>query len=75
MKILHCDLRGVGEIIHLKKALQNHFKNVLKFHSILNALFFAISSLTIIITFHNIFRIFVCVNNKKKIMKKNNSIM
>jgi len=40
---------------------------MLKFHSTLNALIFAIPSLMIIITFYNILKIFLCVNNIKKL--------
>jgi hypothetical protein len=50
--------------------LQSCFENVLKFHSTLNALIFAIPSLMIIVTFHNILRIFLCVNNIKKVKIK-----
>jgi hypothetical protein len=56
------------KFIHVKRVLQNHFQSVLKFHETLNALIFAIPSLTIIITFHAIFRIFLCVNDTRKVV-------
>jgi hypothetical protein len=56
------------KFISLKNILQNCFKSVLKFHSTSNALIFAIPSLMIIITFFSIFRIFLCVNNTKKVV-------
>jgi hypothetical protein len=68
MKVLYCDLKWVKVYIHLKRILQNYFKNVLKLHSTSNTLIFAIPSLMIIITFHNIFKIFLCVNNTKEVV-------
>jgi hypothetical protein len=57
------------KFIHLKRVLQNCFKNVLKFNSTLNALIFAIPSLTIIITFDNTFiGVLLCVSNTKEIV-------
>jgi len=57
------------KFFHFKKALQNCFKSLKKFHSTLNALFFVTLSLTIIITFYNIFMIFfLCVSNTKEVM-------
>jgi len=56
------------KFIPLKRVLQNCFKSVLKFHSTLNALIFAIPSLTITIVFHSIFKILLCVSNIKKVM-------
>jgi hypothetical protein len=68
MKVLHCDLMLVNEIYPFQKVLQNCFKSVLKFHSTQDALIIVILSLMIIITLHNIFRIFLCVNNTKKVV-------
>jgi hypothetical protein len=68
MKILHCDLRRVNEIYPFEKGFAKSFQSVLKFHSTSNALIFAIPSLTIIITFHSTFKIFLCVNNTKEVM-------
>jgi hypothetical protein len=68
MKVLHCDLRWVIIYIHFKRVLQNCLKNVLKLHLTLNTLIFAIPSLMIIITFHNIFKILLCVNNTKEVV-------
>jgi hypothetical protein len=56
------------KFIHVKKVLQNRFKSVLKFHETFNALIFAIPSLTIIITFHGSFRIFLCENDTREVM-------
>jgi len=56
------------KFISLKNIKQNCFKSVLKFHSTLNALIFAIPSLMIIITFFSIFRIFLCVSNTKEVV-------
>jgi hypothetical protein len=62
-------LGGLMKFIHLKRVLQNCFKSVLKFSSTLNALIFAILSLTIIITFDNTFiGVLLCVSNTKEIM-------
>ncbi len=58
----------MNKIYPFKNNFAKSFQNVLKFHSTLNALIFAIPSLTIIITFHNTFKIFLCVNNIKEIM-------
>jgi len=67
MKISHCDLKRVDEIYPFKKGFVKFFQSVLKFHSTLNALIFAIPSLTIIITFHSIFKILLCVSNTKEV--------
>jgi hypothetical protein len=56
------------KFIHLEYVLQNYFKNVLKFHSTLNALIFVLFPLMIIITFHGTFRILLCVNNTKEVV-------
>jgi hypothetical protein len=56
------------KFIHFIKALQNCSGSLKKFHSTLNALFFVIPSLLIIITFYSIFmKLFLCVNNTKEV--------
>lgn len=71
MNLLHRDLRWTNEIYPFKKALQICFRSLKKFNSTLNALFFGIPSLMIIITFYNIFMIlFWCVNNTKNVLEE-----
>jgi hypothetical protein len=66
MKVLHCDLRWVNEIHPFKKVIPKSFKNNVEVVINLKCSDFAIPSLIIIITFHNTFRIFLCVNNTEK---------
>jgi hypothetical protein len=54
---------------HFRKALQNCFRSLKKFHLTLNALFFVILSLRIIITFYNIFmNVFLVCDNTKEVV-------
>jgi hypothetical protein len=68
MKVLHCDFRWVNEIYPFKKGMAKSFQKCVEVPFNLNALIFAIPSLTITIIFHSTFKIFLCVNNIKKVM-------
>jgi predicted RND superfamily exporter protein len=63
----------MSEIYPFKKSFAKSFQSVLKFHLTLNALIFAIPSLMIIIIFHGTFRVFLCVNNTKKVVIESKS--
>jgi hypothetical protein len=68
MKVLHCDLRWVNEIYPFKEGIAKSFQKNVEVLVNLKCIDFAIPSLTIIITFHNTFRIFLCLNTTRVIM-------
>jgi hypothetical protein len=68
MKVLHCDLKWVNEIYPFKKGIAKSFQKNVEVPINLKCIDFAIPSLTIIITFHNTCRIFLCVNNIREVM-------
>jgi hypothetical protein len=68
MKVLHWDLKWVNEIYSFKKGIAKKFQKCAEIPFNPKHIDFVIPSLMIIITFHSIFRIFLCVNNTKQVM-------
>jgi len=73
MKVLYCDLKRVIEIYPFREGITKLFQKRVEIPFNLNALIFAILSLMIIIVFHGTFRVFLCVNNTKKVMIESKS--
>jgi hypothetical protein len=68
MKILHCDLKWVNEVYPFKKNIAKSFKKYVEIPFNVKCIDFCNISLMIIIAFHNIIMIFLCVSNTKEVV-------